>query len=63
MLQKLTLQRVSYEVKEDNSQEVKSFNNSPREIQLEEVDFNDHECMATVCGVIQHIFDSDHSFD
>ncbi|KAJ8918257.1 hypothetical protein NQ315_014127 [Exocentrus adspersus] len=29
-----------------------------REIQLDAVDLNNHECMATVCGLIQHIFDT-----
>lgn len=28
------------------------------EVQLDGVEINNHECMATICGVIQHIFDS-----
>lgn len=28
------------------------------EIQLDAVEVNNHECMATICGLIQHIFDT-----
>lgn len=41
----------------DQQSEDDSFNYRS-EIQLDAVEINNHECMATICGVIQHIFDT-----
>lgn len=47
---------------EKTNEEEDNIDNRPhncrREIVLESTELNNHECMATICGLIQHFFDS-----